>query len=352
MVMTGEKMPEKISLSEDQKNETVLVSGFSHPELAEGIARTMGLPLLSVNEKMFPNSELYNRYGESVRGNRVFIIQSHVRSMLGDEKTSVNDALMQQLLLTDAAFGASATEITAVNPYLGYQRQDRKSKGRESLAAALILRLMATSHTNRVVTMDMHAPSTQGVFSGYGRFDHLTAQRVLRKNMLKEVSHFDPSEITVVAPDAGASKMAERHRKEIGAALLHLTKSRNAEDSQQIERDMYVPEADGRVCILFDDMIDTAGTLVSASEALKNSGAKAIYLAATHGILSDPAIDRLKEAPIDRLLVTNTLPVSTAKHELGDKLRVVDIAPVIGRALMCIISNRSVSEIFEDQNHI
>lgn len=347
MLYRGDKM--EIELSEKKKERIVLATGFAHPELAQEIATEMKLPLVEQTERFFPNGEIYGRYDESVRGKDVYIIQSHARSEFEDEPTSVNDAIMQQVLLANAAFTSGAREITAVTPFLGYQRQDRKSRGRETMGASVVINQLA-QYMNQIVTVDMHALSTQGIFHK-GPFTHLTAQQLLRREIRQEVAGYDPSELVVVAPDAGAAKMAERHRRELGVGLLHLAKMRDANNSQKITRDEHIPEADGRVCLLFDDMVDTGGTLVSASEALKNSGAKAIFVAATHGILSNPALENLKNAPIDRLLVTDTVPTKRAEAELGDLLKVVKIAPLIAEGLYRIITHQSVSKMQDDENH-
>ncbi len=333
-------------LTNPEKEKVYIASGFAHPELAAGIAQEMGVESGGVQEKIFSNGEIYTRYEDSVRGKHVFIIQPHVRT----KDTSVNDAIMQQYLLADAARSSSAAEITAVSPYLAYSRQDRKSRGREPIGTRVIIDHLAAVGVNRIVTVDMHSPQTQAIFRG--PFDHLTAQSLLRDAMEEEVSGYDLSDCLVVAPDAGAGKQAERHRLDLGVRLLHLAKLRDPLDSQKIQREEKVPEAEGRVCMLFDDLIDTAGTLVSAAEALKNSGAKAIYVAATHGIFSGPALQRLKDAPIDKILVTDTFPMDEAKTELGHKLRVISIAPMIGRALIEIVQDGSVSQIFDDQNHM
>lgn len=333
-------------LTNPERESVYIASGFAHPELGAEIAAEMEVDSGGVQEKIFSNGEIYTRYEDSVRGKHVFIIQPHVRT----GTTSVNDAIMQQYLLADAARSSSAAEITAVTPYLAYSRQDRKSRGREPIGTRVIIDHLAAVGVSRIVTVDMHSPQTQAIFRG--PFDHLTAQPLLRNAMAEEVSGYDKADCLVIAPDSGAAKLAERHRLDLGVGLLHMAKLRDPDDSQKIHREEKVPEADGRVCMVFDDMIDTAGTLVSAAEALKDSGAKAVYVAATHGIFSGPALQRLKEAPIDKILVTDTFPMQEAKAALGDKLRVISIAPMIGRALIEIVQDGSVSEIFDDQNHI
>jgi ribose-phosphate pyrophosphokinase len=309
--------------NEEESGQVYIAGGFAHPELTAQIAESVGIYPGPLKEKIHPNGEIYVRYEDSVRGNHVFVVQSHI----GAEGTSVNDAIMEQCLMIDAAKRSSAKEITAVAPYLAYGRQDRKTKGREPIAAAV----------------------TQGIFQG--PFDHLTAQPLLRDAMKEEIAEYEHDDCIVVAPDAGAAKLSEQHRTDLDMGMFVMTKLRDPNDNQKISRDDKFPDADGRVCLVFDDMVDTAGTLVSAAEALNNSGAKAVYVAATHGVLSDPALERLKNAPIKKILITDTFVTERAQKELGDKLRIVSVAPMIGRAIIEIVRCGSVSEIFQDQNN-
>lgn len=332
--------------SEKEQSRVYIAGGFAHPELTAQILEETGAADDGVEQKIHPNGEIYTRFRESVRKKKIFIVQSHV----GTETTSINDAIMQQHLLVDAARSSSAKEITVVSPYMGYMRQDRKSHGREPIGTRVLINQIKKAGARRIVTVDMHSAQAQAVFDR--PFDHLTAQPLLRRAIREEVAQFSKEELLVIAPDAGAAKMAERHRTSLGTGLLTLSKMRDPNDNQKIRRETSVPEANGRVCLLFDDMIDTASTLTTAAEALKNSGAKAIYLAATHGVLSDPAIERIREAPVDRLLVTDTLPVDVPKYELGEKLRVVPVAPMIGEAIIRITRGLSLSEMFDDQNHM
>jgi ribose-phosphate pyrophosphokinase len=331
--------------NEEESGQVYIAGGFAHPELTAQIAESVGIYPGPLKEKIHPNGEIYVRYEDSVRGNHVFVIQSHV----GAEGTSVNDAIMEQCLMIDAAKRSSAKEITAVAPYLAYGRQDRKTKGREPIAAAVILNQLAAAGADRIVTVDMHSSQTQGIFQG--PFDHLTAQPLLRDAMKEEIAEYERDDCIVVAPDAGAAKLSEQHRTDLDMGMFVMTKLRDPNDNQKISRDDKFPDADGRVCLVFDDMVDTAGTLVSAAEALNNSGAKAVYVAATHGVLSDPALERLKNAPIKKILITDTFVTERAQKELGDKLRIVSVAPMIGRAIIEIVRCGSVSEIFQDQNN-
>lgn len=329
----------------DEQSKLCIVGGFAHPELTQAIADSIGVEQSELKQKIHPNGELYTRYIDSIRGKHVFIVQSHVRG----EDTNVNDAIMQQCLLIDAARSSSVQEITAVAPYLGYMRQDRKTKGREPIATRVILDQLASAGVHRIVTVDMHSPQAQGIFRG--PFDHLTAQPLLRTAAAEEVRTLSAAECVVVAPDAGAAKLAEQHMRGLGMGMFVMTKMRDPFDNQKISRDTVFPEADGRACLLFDDMIDTAGTIVSAAEALKNSGATKVIVAATHGVFSDPAIERLRQAPIDRILVTDTYRTADAQHELGEQLRVVSVAQTIGNALVQIVRHGSVSRLFDDQNN-
>lgn len=329
-----------------EKDSVCLVSGFAHPELARDIAENLNTSLGSIEEKIHPNGEIYSRFADSIRGKHVFIIQSHV----GTDATSVNDAIMQQCLLADAARSSSAAQITVICPYLAYMRQDRKSRGREPIGARVLIDQLATAGVDRIVSIDIHAPQAQAIFRG--PFDHLTAQRALEEAMVEDLKDTDKSEWVVVAPDAGAAKLAQSHQRHLDTDIIHLAKRRARGDSQKIQRDENIADVEGRICLVFDDMIDTAGTLASAVEALKNSGAKAVYVGASHGVFSGPALDRLRDAPIDRLYVTDTFPQNKAVGTLGDTLRVVSVAPIIAQAIHQIVTNGSVSGLFDDENHM
>lgn len=324
-----------------------LVSGFAHPGLAKDIASELGLELGEIEDKIHPNGEVYSRFKESVRGKHVFIIQSHVAT----DRTTINDAIMEQALLIDAARSSSAAEITVISPHLAYMRQDRKSRGREPIGSRVLIDLLATSGADRIVAVDIHAPQAQAIFRG--PFDHLTAQRALEDAIKSELNgKYSNEECVVIAPDAGAAKLAQSHSRHLDMDILHMAKQRSRGDSQKIQRDENVPEANGKVCLVFDDMIDTAGTLVSAIEALKNSGAKAVYVGASHGIFSGPALERLKGAPIDKLFVTDTFPQGHAKEVLGNKLGIVSVAPIISQAIHQIATAGSISALFDDENHM
>ncbi|CAN5455088.1 ribose-phosphate diphosphokinase [soil metagenome] len=325
----------------------VLASGYAHPDLADTTALAMGIDLGQVTHSSFLDTELWARYDDSVRGNNVFIMQSHVAT---EDGRSVNDAIFEQLIMIEAAKSSSSSFITAVCPYLGYARQDRKVVGRDPVSIRVVLNTLAVMGAQRIVAIDMHSPQSQAIFNG--PFDHLTAQPLLRAAATESIASFDPEQCMIVSPDVGAAKMSEIHRDKMGVGLLHLTKTRSHEDTSKITRsNKKVDGVDGMVCLMFDDMIATASTLRTASETLKDSGAERIVVAATHGLFTGDAFKNLRDAPIDEVIITDTLPVGKACRNIGDKLRVVSVAPMIGRALFEIITDGSVSKIFEEQNY-
>jgi ribose-phosphate pyrophosphokinase len=334
------------ALSKEYADDVFLTSGYVHPELAQATANELHIALGGVLHRQYPNTEFYTRYTESVRGKHVIIMQPHVAT----EGGSVNDAIMQQLLMLDAAKSSSAREITAVIPNLGYARQDRKAKGREALSARVIVNQLASGGADRIVTIDMHSAQTQAIFNG--PFDHLTAQPLLRSAVRNLIDPKNVDAYAVVAPDSGSVKMADYQGGMLGLDTIYMAKKRDRNDPSRIAPRALVPEAKDRTCILFDDMIDTAGTLQTAADALHNSGARRIYVAATQGVFSDPAFERLNSSPIDGIFVTDTVPMDHAKKALGDRLHVIPVAPMIGRALMEIVTNGSVSDLFNDQNHM
>jgi ribose-phosphate pyrophosphokinase len=262
----------------------------------------------------------------------VFILQTHCGP--------VNDSLMEQLIMIDAAKRASAKTITAVCPYYGYSRQDRKASGREPITAKLVADMLSVAGADRVVSVDLHSGQIQGFFDM--PFDPLTAIPVLA-GYLKDNS---PEDSVIVAPDAGRVKVAERFSQLLQRDLALIYKRRNTNTSSQVEALHVVGDVTDKFCILIDDMIDTAGTICAGSELLKTKGAKNIWAMATHGIFSDPAPDRIKAAPIDKVVVTNTLPVNVSV----EKLEVLSVAKIIADAINAVFEELSVSEIFGGHN--
>ena len=316
------------------KRRLELVSGRSSPALAQEIARHLGVELGQANLREFANGEIHCRYGSSIRGADVFIIQTH--------SGPVNDSLMEQLIMIDAAKRASAKRITAVCPYYGYSRQDRKSTGREPITAKLVADMLSTAGADRVVSVDLHSGQIQGFFDV--PFDHLTAAPVLEGYLKSEQA----GDIVVVAPDAGRVKVAERYSQHLGADLALVHKVRPKGTTNTVEALQVVGDVEGRHCVVIDDMIDTAGTICAAAALLEKSGASEIWAMATHAVLSDPAVDRLKASPISRIVVTDTLPV--AEDRYFDKLEVLSVAEIIASAIDGIFEDTSVSEIFGGEN--
>jgi ribose-phosphate pyrophosphokinase len=337
-------MMKSLKLSPKLRNSIFIASGSTHPTLADDIAAFMGLKLGLVERKQFPNTEQYVRYGESVRGKHVFVIQA----LAVANGRSVNDSLMELMLMIDAAKRSSAAEITVVTPYMAYSRQDRKARGREPISAATVIRMLQSAGADRLVSIDMHSAQTQATF--YGPFDHLTAEPLLREALEVRVATSDEV-FVVVSPDGGRAKLAEHYAEKLGVDVVHMPKSRDVKDSHKITRPDFIHEVSGRTCLLIDDMIDTAGTLVSAAQALKDSGAGRIIVGATHALFSGPALERLRNASIDEVIVTDTVPLNGANEVLGDKLVVLSSAPFIGRALGEIATDGSVSKMFNDHNN-
>ena len=314
------------------KKKLMLFSGRANVPLAEEIAESLGVPLGEVELSTFANGEIYCRYLESIRGADVFIVQSH--------STPINQNVFEQLIMIDAAKRASAKRITAVCPFYGYARQDKKTEGREPITARLVADMLTAAGADRVVAVDLHTGQIQGFFDM--PVDHLTALPVLSSYLLDTVEG-DP---VVVSPDAGRVKLAQRLANHLDADLAIIDKRRPRHNVAVAS--VIVGDVVGRPCILIDDMIDTAGTITSAAELLVNRGASVVYVAATHGVLSGPAIDRLKNSVLSRVVVTDTLPI--ADDQRIDKLEVLTVANIIADALDAVFEDSSVSDIFGGHN--
>lgn len=319
------------------KKKMMLFSGMAHPHLAQEVASHLGIALTPSVVRRFASGEIYVRPEDSVRGADVFVIQTHA--------DPVNESIMEQLVMIDALKRASAKRITAVVPYYGYARQDKKGLAREPISARLVADLLTTAGADRVVSVDLHAGQIQGYFDF--PFDHLTALPILT-DYLRDGLGLHGDDLIVVAPDAGRIKTAERLREYLHADLAFLYKRRSRHEANKIEEMAVVGEVEGRPCILVDDMIDTAGTIAKGAQALRDHGAGAIYAAATHPVLSGEAIERLQAAPINEVVVTNTLPIPADKH--FPTLKVLSIAPLIASALEAVFEESSVSEIFHGEN--
>jgi ribose-phosphate pyrophosphokinase len=319
-------------LKTTEKN-LMVFSGRAHPELAQEVARLLGTELVPTAAYDFANGEIYVRYEESVRGSDAFVIQSH--------STPLNEAIMEQLIMIDALKRASAKRITVVLPFYGYARQDKKHRGREPISARLIADLFKTAGANRLMAVDLHTAQIQGFFDG--PVDHLMALPILSDYVARKYGH---EKLAVVSPDAGRIKVAEQWSERLGGApLAFIHKTRDINRPNEMVANRVVGEVRGRICVLVDDMIDTAGTITKAADALMDDGAAGVVIAATHAILSGPAVDRLKACSAREVIVTNTLPVDDAKQ--FDKLTMLSIAPLISRAIQEVFEDGSVTSLFD-----
>ncbi|HEY1330067.1 MAG TPA: ribose-phosphate diphosphokinase [Actinomycetota bacterium] len=317
----------------------MVYSGTAYPKLAEEIAENLGISLSETKIDRFASGEIYVRSIESARGADAFVIQTHA--------DPINEAIMEQLVMIDALKRASAKRITAVIPYYGYSRQDHKALAREPISAKLVADLLSVAGADRVISVDLHSGQIQGFFNF--PVDHLTGLPLLTDHFKGRFG--DTSELVVVAPDAGRVKTAERLGRELHADLAFIYKRRSKHEAHKIEQVLVVGEVEGRPCVLIDDMIDTAGTVVEGAKALAAEGAAEIFAAATHPVLSGKAVQRIIESPIRELVVTNTLPIPEDKASiLGDRLTVLSIAPVVASALDAVFEDESVSEIFDGEN--
>ncbi len=320
------------------KKHMMLFAGSAHPALAQEIAESLGVELSGAKLSRFASSEVYVRYSDSVRGSDAYVIQTHA--------DPVNESIMEQLIMIQALKLASAKRITAVIPYYGYSRQDKKALAREPISAKLVADLLTAAGADRVVSVDLHSGQIQGFFDY--PFDHLTALPLLSDYLRDEIGLHNGGEFVVVAPDAGRVKTAERLASHLHADLAFIYKKRSRHEAHKILTTTVVGGVEGKACILVDDMIDTAGTIAEGAKALATEGARDIYAAATHAVLSGKAIQNLEEAPIKQLVVTNTLPIPDEKRM--EKLTVLSIAPIIASALEAVFEDSSVSEIFHGEN--
>ena len=315
--------------------ELKIFSGRANPQLAKDICSSLHLELGSISLGKFPDGENFCKVEDDVRGRDVYLIQSTC--------PPVNDNLMELLIMIDSCKRASAARITAVIPYYGYARQDRKDEGRTPITAKLVANVITRAGADRVLTMDLHAPQIQGFFDV--PVDHLYAAPVLTNYFLSK--SFDPAEIVVVSPDEGSIKRAIGHSKLLGGKLAIVDKVRdNAFKTQQ--KNIIGGPVEGKICLMFDDMISTAGSICGAARLVHEAGAKEIHLAATHGVLCDPAIENLRKAPIDSLVITNTIPLPLEKRL--DSIQVLTVAPLLAEAIRRIHSNKSISQMFNSDD--
>lgn len=309
----------------------MLFSGTVNRELAESVSNILGIPLGDISLEKFANGEIYARYGQSVRGDSVYLMQS----VSGE----VNDALMELLIMADAAKRASARSVTAVLTHYGYARQDKKSAAREPITAKLVANLYVAAGIDRIITIDLHQGQIQGFFDI--PVNHLTALSLFADYFKSK--GFNHDELVVVSPDMGRAKAAKKLADLIDCSIAIMHKGRPQHNVAEITS--VIGDVKGKTCIINDDMIDTAGSIVAGVKALKSMGAGDIYVSATHGLLSGPAVERIESADIKEVVVTDSVPVPAEK--LGSKIKVISVAPLFAQAISNVFNDRSVSELFD-----
>ncbi len=311
----------------------MIFSGRAHPELATQIAGALDTELVPTSAYDFANGEIYVRYEESVRGSDAFVIQSHT--------SPINQWIMEQLIMVDALKRASAKRITVVLPFYGYARQDKKHRGREPISARLMADLLRTAGADRLMAVDLHSSQIQGFFDG--PVDHLMALPILSEYVAKK---YGDQDLAVVSPDAGRIRVAEEWSHRLGGApLAFIHKTRDVHRPNESAANRVVGLVKDRICVLVDDMIDTGSTITKAADALMSAGAAGVVIAATHAILSGPAVDRLKNCTAAEVIVTNTLPIPADRE--FDKLTTLSIAPLISRAIREVFEDGSVTSLFD-----
>jgi ribose-phosphate pyrophosphokinase len=311
------------TMSAIPKKSLMLLSGRYHPELVDEVAKHLDVAVTPQSAYSFANGEIFVRFEESVRGCDAFVMQAHT--------APINDAIMEQLIMVDALKRASAKRITAVMPFWGYSRQDKKHRGREPISARLIADMFKVAGADRIMTVDLHTSQIQGFFDG----------------PVEHIKHtYAGRELAVVSPDSGRVRLAERWADALGGTpLAFIHKTRDPRRPNQARANRVVGDIDGRLCVVIDDMIDTGGTVTSAVRALLEAGATDVVVAATHGVLSDPATTRLSTCGAREVILTNTLPIPDEKRFPG--MTVLSIAPLLARAIHEVFDDGSVTSLFD-----
>ncbi|MGE2833842.1 ribose-phosphate diphosphokinase [Mycobacterium sp. SMC-4] len=317
----------------DNRKNLMLFSGRAHPELADQVAKELDVPVTAQTARNFANGEIFVRFEESVRGCDAFVLQSH--------PAPLNEWIMEQLLMIDALKRGSAKRITAILPFYPYARQDKKHRGREPISARLIADLLKTAGADRIVTVDLHTDQIQGFFDG--PVDHMRAQKLLTGYIAENYTDRD---MVVVSPDSGRVRVAEKWADSLGGVpLAFIHKTRDPLVPNQVVSNRVVGDVRGKTCVLTDDMIDTGGTIAGAVRLLKEDGAGDVIIAATHGLLSDPARERLASSGACEVIVTNTLPISEEKR--FPQLTILSIAPLLANTIRAVFDNGSVTSLFD-----
>ena len=311
----------------------MLFTGRAYPELAAEVGQHLGVAPVPTSAYDFANGEIFVRFEESVRGSDAFVVQSIT--------APVNTWIMETLLMVDALKRASAKRITVVLPFYPYARQDKKHRGREPISARLVADMLKTAGADRIMTVDLHTAQIQGFFDG--PVDHLFALPLLADHVSERWA--STSDLVVVSPDAGRVRVAERWTDRLGCGLAIIHKRRDPNVPNEVKVGEVVGQVQGKTCILVDDMIDTGGTITKAADLLFENGAQDVVVTATHGVLSGPAIDRLKNSRISEVVVTNTLPIEDERR--FDKLTVLSIAPLVARAISEVFEDGSVTSLFD-----
>jgi len=309
--------------------ELKVFSGSAHPALARDIAAFLGVEMGQARLRRFPDTEVSFQIDENIRGTDVFIVQP--------TSAPVDQHLVELLIMIDAFRRSSAARITAVLPYYGYARQDRKDKPRVPISAKLVANILSAAGTNRVLTMDLHKAQIQGFFDI--PVDHLFAAPVI----IDYLSRLDQPNLTIVSPDAGGAERARAYAKRLGAELAIIDKRRSEDGTAEVMN--VIGDVEGRTCIMQDDIIDTAGTITKGASALKANGAERVFACAVHGVLSGQAIEKIERSPIDTLIVTNTIPLSPAGVACS-KIISLSVARLLGQAIKSIHEETSVSSLF------
>src|SRR4051794_3554015 len=314
--------------------ELKIFAGSAHPELAREIAGFLGVSLGQARLKRFPDTEVSFQIDENIRGTDIFVVQP----TCANGGASVDQHIMELMIMIDAFRRSSAARITAVIPYYGYARQDRKDKPRVPISAKLVANLLSAAGANRVLTMDLHKAQIQGFFDI--PVDHLFAAPVI----IEYLSRLESANLTIVSPDAGGAERARAYAKRLDAELAIIDKRRTEDGAAEVMN--VIGDVAGRTCILQDDIIDTAGTIVKAAAALKANGAARVFACAVHGVLSGPAIERLESAPIDQVIITNTIPLMGDRAKGCGKIKQLSVARLLGQAIRSIHEESSVSKLF------
>ena len=313
----------------------MVFSGSANEDLAAEVAKLLNVELGGLERSKFPNGEIYIRFTESVRGADCFVIQSHSHP--------INFHIMEQLIMIDALKRASAKRITAVVPFYGYSRQDKKGRPREPISAKMMGDLFMAAGADRIASVDLHTGQIQGFTDA--PFDSLTAMPLFEEYLNSKLD----GPVTFVSPDSGGVKRATRFAMHIDAEVAFVYKRRRSDVRSEVAAEWVVGDVEGRHCVVVDDMIDTAGTVVASAELLVARGALSVMVLATHGILSPPAVERLSKAPLSEIVITNTLPVTKEALTL-ENLTVLSIAPLLAGTIEAIFNDQSVSELFKGEN--